>query len=189
MIVTDQSKLRVMCCSTTIKQCAEIGIFEMMENELKKHKGVSGIGLAAPQIGYYLRCCVMRIPAHKDRAGVEHAEVKLNMIDPIIEKAGNPGRVQGERCLSLPGITTDTLRFGECTVSWLDYDAKEFRRASFYGLEAFCVQHEIDHLNGILMLDRAPAKAVKTGRNEPCPLCAAKGIHIKYKKCEAHYQA
>ena len=81
----------------------------------------------------------------------------------------------------------DTLRWGEITASWIDYDTRMPARASFYGLEAFVVAHEIDHLDGILITDRVPVEKTKTGRNDPCPMCAKNGIKIKYKKCKEHF--
>lgn len=175
MIITDESRLRVKCAETTLAQCEEMNLFGVLEQELKGSQ-IEGIGLAAPQIGISLRACIIRIPAGKNRQATH-----LNMINPIVEKGENPGRVQGERCLSIPGVTVDTLRYGEVMVSWLDSDTKEYRRALFYGLESFVVQHECDHLDGILMVDRAPRHGEhrKVGRNDPC-FC---GSGKKFKKC------
>ena len=136
MIVTDVTKLRVKCSSTTVEACRESGIFEELEKELKASP-TKGIGLAAPQIGRYVRACIIRIPEHKDSGGKTRQAVTLNMINPVIEKADRPARCQGEGCLSLPGRVVDTIRYQEITASWIDYDTNETRRAVFYeGLEA-----------------------------------------------------
>jgi peptide deformylase len=185
MIVTDISRLRVKCASTSIEQCDALGIFSLLEKELKDSK-TTGIGLAAPQIGHNLRACIIRLPEHKDPEGHIRQGVHLNMINPVIEKGYDKRVVNDEKCLSLPGIAVDTERYDEVLVSWLDYDEKQERKAVFYGLEAVCVQHEVQHLDGELIIDHAAVKKEKVGRNDPCSLCLKEGIKIKWKKCKKH---
>jgi peptide deformylase len=101
------------------------------------------------------------------------------MINPIIEERdGELKRCPGEGCLSLPGVRVDTVRYEQVTAKWFDYDRKEEQRAVFYGFEAQVVQHELDHLDGLLITDRKFSQT-KVGRNDPCPCGSGK----KFKKC------
>src|SRR5262249_7528442 len=103
-----------------------------------------GIGLAAPQVGISLRIVVM-----DDGKGSARA-----LINPVIvERAGSVREEEG--CLSLPGIFADVERSKWIRVSALD---GEGRPISFeaQGLQAKVIQHEIDHLDGVLFIDRLP---------------------------------
>ena len=102
----------------------------------------NGIGLAAPQIGILQRIFVYN-------EGEEfHA-----LINPIIVQMRGE-QVGSEGCLSLPGLYGDVLRANEVTVKGLDANGKPVRiRAQ--GLTARVIQHENDHLDGILFIDRA----------------------------------
>lgn len=136
----------------------------------------SGIGLSAVQIGSPIRACTIRTE-----------KLKLNMINPVITDVYDKFCHQGEGCLSLPGVSIDTERYQGCTVEWLDYDEKMPKKATFYGIEAVVVQHECQHMDGILITDVQHKEEAKVGRNDPCPICSKNGIQIKYKKCKEHY--
>ena len=140
-------------------------------------KRKDGIGLAANQVG------------------IDAAVAVVNVREPIV--LINPEIVSREigisyyeGCLSFPGKGCHTKRYetveikteqveGTMIFSGVDKDDKEIRT-----LEAVCVQHEIDHLNGMRILDRAQELTIrrterKIGRNEKCPCGSGK----KYKKC------
>jgi peptide deformylase len=106
-----------------------------------------GIGLAAPQVGISLRILVMEEEGGKARA----------LINPVITDRG--GRVREEEgCLSLPGIFADIERSKWVRVS---ADGEDGQRLSFeaQGLQAKVIQHEIDHLDGVLFIDHLPPVA------------------------------
>lgn len=181
MILTDPSRLRVNCSSTSIEECESLGIFKELDKELKESKRV-GTGLAAPQIGKYIRACIIRLPETKKRE-----EVRLNMINPVIEEYDKPEIIDNEGCLSLPSVCVPVKRSMQVTASWIDFDKKELLRAVFYRLEAVVFAHEWDHCEGILITDRAFKQQEKVGRNSPCPECLANGVQIKFKKCKEHF--
>lgn len=114
-----------------------------------------GRGLAAPQVGVPLRLFVMEAGW---KAG---APTPLVFIDPVIAEAA-PARATGpEGCLSLPGIMADVERAARVRVVWTDAEGQPQDRW-FDGFEAVCIQHEADHLDGILTLDRIdPAEATR----------------------------
>ena len=101
-----------------------------------------GIGLAAPQVGLSHRILVM----DDSKGGVQA------LINPVIESRSGTIREE-EGCLSLPGIFADVERSRSITVSALDADGKPLSFEAS-GLKARVVQHEMDHLDGMLFVDR-----------------------------------
>lgn len=107
------------------------------------------VGLAAPQIGSSLRIAVLDVTGHP-KAPRGHGLVVL--INPEI--AGRQGAsVQREGCLSIPDLTANVKRATEVNIRALDLSGKMWQE-SFQGFEAIAVQHEVDHLDGYLFLDR-----------------------------------
>jgi peptide deformylase len=105
-----------------------------------------GRGLAAPQVGHLHRMFVM------DAGWKEGKPDPLVMINPVILEFGEETAVNSEGCLSLPGITAEVRRPTTVLVQWI---TPEGARAvqGFQGFAAVCVQHEMDHLDGIVTLD------------------------------------
>ena len=104
----------------------------------------NGIGLAAPQVGRSIRLVV--IDCSDDTTGLKH------FINPeIIESRG--GCQKNEGCLSFPGLELQVPRSEEIAVKAWDLKGNEFIYDA-KGLEAVCLQHEIDHLDGITFLNR-----------------------------------
>ena len=107
-------------------------------------KDAIGIGLAAPQLGISQRLLVYRV-------GTDAPLVAL--VNPQLEWEGDEEEVFEEGCLSIPGITVDVPRKVHVRVRAQDEDG-ERRVVEASGLEARVIQHEMDHLDGVLMLDR-----------------------------------
>jgi peptide deformylase len=105
-----------------------------------------GIGLAAPQVGE--NCQLVTV----DVSGPQRREELLVMVNPEIIEA--KGEVESEEgCLSLPDFKGTVRRAEEVTVSWRDLDGG-IRQMQASGLLACCLQHEIDHLRGVLLVDQ-----------------------------------
>jgi len=105
-----------------------------------------GVGLAAPQVGRSLRVFVV------DVEDEDAPRVKQAFVNPtIVERSGEV--VGEEGCLSIPGIRADVKRHARVVVEALDADGKPFRLEA-EGLLARALQHENDHLDGIVFLDR-----------------------------------
>lgn len=151
---------------TTIEECKDLKIFEQIEEEMAKSP-IPAAGLSAIQIGIP----VMAI-------SIVTTKGTYNMINPVIKERIDPFVYTNEGCLSCPGESYNTDRFKQVTVEWLDYETGNIRKGVAYDTEAVAVQHECDHLEGILMY-RREHRADKTGRNDPCPCGSGK----KYKKC------
>lgn len=135
-------------------------LFQQLEAELKNSE-TPGVGLAAVQIGLMKRAAIIRTKTST-----------VNLWNPeIIDRDGE--LVSPEGCLSFPGISRSIRRAKEVTVR--NGDGKTY---VFYGFDAIVAQHEIDHLNGITIVDKNYATQ-KIGRNKLCPC----GSERKFKKC------
>ena len=111
--------------------------------------GSNGVGLAAPQIGVSLR--IVTIDTTPKQEGVK----PLALINPVIVKAEGE-TVYEEGCLSIPGEAEEVTRAEKVTVRALDKDGKAFE-VEGTGLLAIALQHEIDHLDGKVFVDRVSA--------------------------------
>jgi peptide deformylase len=110
-----------------------------------------GVGLAAPQVGLDQRIFVIEYPEDTERP--EETMQRYEMINPEIVKAKG-SEVGQEGCLSLPGLAADVDRATYVLVKAQDRNGKS-QRIKAHDWLARIFQHEIDHLNGVLMIDRA----------------------------------
>ena len=112
-----------------------------------------GVGLAAPQIGKSIRLITVHIPEDEED-GIE--ETSLMLLNPEIVKASGE-QTGAEGCLSMPGIAGNVTRAWNVTVKALDMENRPVRIKAD-GYLAVALQHEIDHLDGILFTDRIEDK-------------------------------
>jgi len=105
-----------------------------------------GIGLAAPQIGVLKRIVVIDIAPEGEPAD------PMVLINPEITHFGEEMQVTEEGCLSIPELYYEVERPNAVTVKYTDLDGKEVVRET-EGKLAVCIQHEIDHLDGVLYID------------------------------------
>jgi peptide deformylase len=108
-----------------------------------------GIGLAAPQVGLDLRFAVVDLQPDEKPA-------PITLINPRVEQASAAQVTREEGCLSLPGHYADVTRPETVVVAYEDLDGNP-QRIEADGLLATCLQHEIDHLDGILFVDHLSA--------------------------------
>lgn len=109
---------------------------------------VQGLGLSAPQIGILKRAVII----NPQRLGLDENIESLIMINPSIELSGPVERGE-EACFSVPGVFGQVERQQSCKVTYTSIDGKE-RVLEANGFPAVCLQHEIDHLDGVLYIDR-----------------------------------
>ena len=131
----------------TAKPVTEItdGIRRLLEDMAATMYDAPGIGLAAPQVNIGQRVIVMD-------CGKDAAPELFKMINPEIIRESDARVILEEGCLSIPDQTADVERPAEVEVRYLD-EVGEMQSFVAYGLMAACVQHEIDHLNGVLFID------------------------------------
>jgi peptide deformylase len=179
MIITDKSELETPCEIVSITEGEEIGV--RLLHELRNSK-TAGVGLAANQIGINKQVCVINV------------KKPLVLINPKIVEKSEEQFVFPEGCLSFPKKYVRTLRHTSVTVEADNHDSKlSFTADSKDVDDAFecaCVQHEIDHLEGITMFDRKFVKPAavskKIGRNEKVTIeKGSESKTLKYKKAEA----
>ena len=119
---------------------------KLMDDMLETMYHANGIGLAAIQIGIPKRIIVMDI-AKKDEK-----KNPMYFVNPIIKNKNNDLSTYEEGCLSVPDQFAEVDRPSTCEVEYLDYNGeKKILKAT--GLLATCIQHEMDHLEGILFID------------------------------------
>jgi peptide deformylase len=118
----------------------------LMDDMLETMYDAPGIGLAAIQVGVPLRVIVM------DLAGEDAEPEPRYFINPEILDPSEETSVYEEGCLSVPEYYDEVERPARCRVKYLDYNGKE-QVLDAEGLLATCIQHEIDHLEGVLFID------------------------------------
>ena len=122
------------------------GIRQLMDDMLETMYDAPGIGLAAPQIGISQRVIVMDCSEDDDRPE------PLKMANPEIITKSDDTSTMEEGCLSIPDHRGDVTRPSAITVRYLDQD-NQSQELSCDGLLAVCIQHEVDHLNGVMFID------------------------------------
>lgn len=171
MIITDENILRIPCSDVTKEEAVEI--VNKLEYELKHSAdiGAPGIGLAAPQIGIHKKVAIIRV-----------GDFRINLANAIIENKFDKFKFDNEGCLSFPGKLESTYRYNEIHICNNLFEPKKFIAT---GIVAVACQHELDHLENILLPDVAikeikkPNINNKIRPNDPC-FC---GSNKKYKKC------
>jgi len=119
---------------------------KLLDNMLETMYGAPGIGLAAIQVAVPRRIIVM------DTEGSDEEKKPLFLINPEIFWESPEFNIHNEGCLSVPEHYAEVERPASVKVRYLDYDGKE-QEQLMDGLAATCVQHEIDHLNGVVFID------------------------------------
>lgn len=121
-------------------------IRQLAEDMLETMYASEGIGLAAPQVGESIRLIVV------DVTGPEKREEPMVIVNPeIVCSAGEV--VSDEGCLSVKDMRSEVTRADTCTVRGLDLDGNQIEMEAV-GMTSICLQHEIDHLEGVLFIDR-----------------------------------
>lgn len=171
MIITDENILRKPCTDVLSN---EVGLLiATLENELNQanKQNNRGIGLAAPQCSIHKKAAIVRLGDG----------LNVNLVNCKIAKGYDKTIFETEGCLSYPGRFERTMRYQEIHVIDNMVEPKKFVAT---GLFAVAIQHELDHLNGILLPDLALSKPILLDgkKIKPNDLCFC-GKNLKYKKC------
>jgi peptide deformylase len=182
MIIEDKTKLEIKCSPVSVKEGEEIGV--RLLHELRQSE--NGIGLAANQIGINKRVCVINV------------KEPIVLINPKIVEKSKEQFVFPEGCLSFPDSKVKTKRYESIVVEADNHKGRLSFSANSKDIndafECVCVQHEIDHLDGITMFDRefrqepmvrGENAPLKIGRNQRVTLTKGSQTKtLKYKKAE-----
>ena len=120
-------------------------IRRLMQDMLDTMYAAPGIGLAAIQVGVPKRIIVIDLSKEEEKK-------PLYFVNPRVILKSNSNATYEEGCLSVPGQFAEIARPDRCHVTYLDYNGKQ-QELKAEGLLATCIQHEIDHLEGILFID------------------------------------
>jgi peptide deformylase len=126
----------------------KVGVEEkkLMDDMLDTMYEAPGIGLAAIQIGIPKRIIVMDISRDENKKEPRY------FVNPVVKNKDTEKSIYEEGCLSVPDQFAEIERPNSCEVEYLDYDGKK-KLLKAEGLLATCIQHEMDHLEGILFID------------------------------------
>lgn len=144
MIITDEKLLRVKCEKVLPEEVGSLREQLEKELELSNNSGRPGIGLAAPQIGIAKTMAIVRIPLFGGRF------YSVDLVNARIVQGYDKTFFDREGCLSFPGKEVRTSRYQEIHV--VDNLVEPYTFIAT-GLPAVCIQHELDHLIGILLPD------------------------------------
>jgi peptide deformylase len=129
------------------------GIDQLIEDMYETLYHADGVGLAAPQIGKSIRLVVIDASHAENEKELELKDFKTVLINPyIVEEEGSEWDFN-EGCLSLPEIREDVTRKPKIRLQYYDRDFN-FHDEYFDGVKARIIQHEVDHLNGVLFIDK-----------------------------------
>jgi peptide deformylase len=184
MIITNNEEaLRVKCEDVLPDEIAVLRSVLEAELENSNRLGRAGIGLACPQIGIPKKMAIVRM------GNAAHPELNMDLVNASISNAYDQIMVRDEGCLSFPGRVENTLRHQEIHIANNLTTPNSFIAT---GMLAVCIQHELDHLNQVLFMDRkAPTTPTKLAGPKLAPndLCFCGRINLetgrpfKYKKC------
>ncbi|NVK17814.1 MAG: peptide deformylase [Methylocystaceae bacterium] len=128
----------------------DLEIRRLINDMVETMEDANGAGLAAPQVHIPLRIVMFHVPSERSEEGAVPLTVLMN---PVIEPVGDDKNEGIEGCLSLPGMAGKVSRYTSIKYSGLDLDGKPIEREAT-GFHARVVQHECDHLDGILYPQR-----------------------------------
>lgn len=147
IIIAPDPRLKLECAPVAK---VDASVRRLMDDMLETMYAAPGVGLAAPQVGVTRRVIVV------DAAAKGEPPQPYRMANPEIAWASDEDNTYNEGCLSLPEHYADVVRPKAVRVRYLDHE-NLWRALEVDGLLATCVQHEMDHLDGILFVDRISA--------------------------------
>ncbi|TCL00507.1 peptide deformylase [Shimia isoporae] len=141
--------------STACEAVGDADIRVLAADMLETMYAAPGRGLAGPQVGDLRRLFVM------DVTWKEGDRTPMVFVDPVITARSDSSSTVEEGCLSIPDLMVPVARPSQISVVWRDENGVE-KTGDFDGFSARCIQHEMDHLDGIVTLDRLDAMTRKT---------------------------
>tara|TARA_E500000305_G_scaffold84709_1_gene70674 strand:+ start:332 stop:922 length:591 start_codon:yes stop_codon:yes gene_type:complete len=126
----------------------------LAEDMAESMAAAGGVGLAAPQIGIPKRIIVFKVPGERATAAANDGPLELQvLINPVIEPLSGEMELGWEGCLSIPGLKGEVPRYRKIAYRGFDLQGEKVLRQA-EGFHARVVQHEVDHLDGILYPER-----------------------------------
>jgi peptide deformylase len=145
--------LRERAREVTAEELGSPAIQQLIDDMIETKRAAAGAGLAANQVGETVRVAVVEVEADNPRYPYKPAVPLCVLVNPVLEPVGEATVQINEGCLSVPDLRGTLDRYEAVRVRYLDREGAE-RDEVRRGLTAGTFQHEVDHLDGILFLDR-----------------------------------
>lgn len=146
ILIGSDPRLRKAAAKVTAEELASSQMQEFIDELIPTMQTADGIGLAAPQVGISSQIII-----------VVQDDTPMCLVNPSFKPLSDQRELGEEGCLSFPGLFGKVARFKSITVTALDRHGKQLSFEA-YDLNARVIQHEIDHLNGVLLPDRLKEK-------------------------------
>lgn len=153
--------LREPAREVTPSELASPEVQKLIDDMIETKRAANGAGLAANQVGVPVRIAVIEVEPGNPRYPYKPPVPLTVIVNPVIEPAEAETVVINEGCLSIPNLRGDLERHLGVRVSYTDRDGTEHSEVR-RGLTAGTFQHEVDHLDGILFIDRADPRSLST---------------------------
>jgi peptide deformylase len=161
LVEADDPVLREPARELSPEELRSTAIQALIDDLIETRRAANGAGLAAPQVGEPVRIAVAENDGANPRYPYKPAIPLTVIVNPVIDEKGGEAELINEGCLSLPGVRAEVSRQMSITIRYLDRDGNE-RVERKRGLTAGTFQHEVDHLDGTLITDRADPAGVTT---------------------------
>jgi peptide deformylase len=152
--------LRERAAEVSVEELRSPEVQQLIDEMIDTMRAAGGAGLAANQVGERRRILVAEVD-HNPRYPYKPPLPLTVMVNPVLEPVGEETMLVNEGCLSVPDLRGDLPRFVTVRARYLDRDGAE-REQVIRGLSAGTFQHEVDHLDGVLFLDRADPRSLAT---------------------------
>ncbi len=145
----------------TAEELASAEVQTLIDDMIETKRAANGAGLAAPQVGRSLRIAIAEVEPNNPRYPYKPPIPLTVLVNPVIEPLDEELAQINEGCLSVPGIRGEVPRHVNLAVRYLDRGGIEQGEVR-HGLSAGTFQHEVDHLDGVLFVDRADPRTLST---------------------------
>ncbi|NTW02026.1 MAG: peptide deformylase [Oscillochloris sp.] len=157
--IDDQEDKKILKQNCRPVKLPDRNLRQLVADMFETMRAANGVGLAAPQVGLPIQLCIVEVPAeieeHDDGTLVEITPAEeYVLINPRIVKTGGDEVMRDEGCLSLPGWYGMVPRYTWVTVEFQEPNGKLRRLRKADGLLGWAIQHEVDHLHGVLFTER-----------------------------------
>jgi peptide deformylase len=145
----------------TAEELASAEVQTLIDDMIETKRAANGAGLAAPQVGRSLRIAIAEVEPNNPRYPYKPPIPLTVLVNPVIEPLDEELAQINEGCLSVPGIRGEVPRHVNLAVRYFDRGGIEQGEVR-HGLSAGTFQHEVDHLDGVLFVDRADPRTLST---------------------------
>ena len=153
--------LRQVARPVSVEELAAPATQQLIDDLIETKRAANGAGIAAPQVGEPLRIALAEVEPDNPRYPYKPPIPLTVFVNPRLEPLDDETATINEGCLSIPNLRGELERYVNVRVTYLDRDGVE-RSDVRRGLTAGTFQHEVDHLDGILFVDRADPRSLTT---------------------------